>query len=118
MGAPFTPFTFFPALLIITVLVILVIGYYMKTKNQERIRMIDKGINPEGDLNITEYRKQTNLKNGILFISLGLGLLIGHILNITIDKLDNFLTYLTMLLIFGGIGFLINYSIIKKSSER
>ena len=90
----------------------------MKTKNQERLRMIDKGINPEGDLSITKYRKQTNLKNGILFISLGVGLLIGHILTITIDKLDNFLTYITMLLIFGGVGFLINYSIIKKSGER
>ncbi len=112
------PIIFFPALIVITVLISLIIGYYMKTKNQERLRMIDKGINPEGDLSISEYRKQTNLKNGILFISLGIGLLIGHILAITIDKLDNFLIYLTMLLIFGGIGFLINYSIIRKSSER
>jgi hypothetical protein len=118
MGAPFTPFAFFPALLVITVLVILVIGYYMKTKNQERLRMIDKGINPEGDLSITEYRKQTNLKNGILFISLGIGLFIGHVLVISIDKLDHFLTYLTMLLIFGGIGFLINYFIINKSEDK
>jgi len=115
MGAPFI---FFPALIVVTVLISLIIGYYMKTKNQERLRMIDKGINPEGDLSITEYRKQTNLKNGILFISLGLGLLIGHILTITIDKLDNFLTYITMLLIFGGVGFLINYLIIKKSGKR
>ena len=90
----------------------------MKTKNQERLRMIDKGINPEGNLSISEYRKQTNLKNGILFISLGIGLLIAQILILTIDKLDNFLTYLTMLLIFGGIGFLINYSILRKSSDK
>lgn len=90
----------------------------MKTKNQERMRMIDKGINPDGDLSISEYRKQKSLKNGILFISLGIGLLVGHILVITTEKLDNFLTYLTMLLIFGGIGFLINYLIIKKSSEK
>jgi hypothetical protein len=90
----------------------------MKTKNQERLRMIDKGINPEGNLSISEYRKQTNLKNGILFISLGIGLLIAQILILTIDKLDNFLTYLTILLIFGGIGFLINYSILRKSSDK
>lgn len=112
------PFIFFPALLVITVLVSLVIGYYMKTKNQERLRMIDKGINPDGELSISEYRKQTNLKNGILLISLGVGLLIAHILVISIDKLDSFLTYVTMLLIFGGIGFLINYSIIKRSGNN
>jgi uncharacterized membrane protein SpoIIM required for sporulation len=104
--------------IVIAVVISLITGYYMKTKNQERLRMIDKGINPDGDLSISEYRKQTNLKNGILFISLGIGLLIGHILVITIDKLDNFLPYLTMLLIFGGIGFLINYSIIKRSSDK
>ena len=115
MGAPFI---FFPALLVITVLVSLVIGYYMKTKNQERLRMIDKGINPDGELSISEYQKQNNLKNGILLISLGIGLLIAHILVISIDKLDNFLTYVTMLLIFGGIGFLINYSIIKRSGNN
>ena len=80
--------------------------------------MIDKGINPDGELSISEYRKQTNLKNGILVLSLGIGLAIGHILVISIDKLDNFLTYVIALLIFGGIGFLINYSIIKKSAEK
>jgi hypothetical protein len=112
------PFVYIPILMIITILISLIIGYYMKTKNQERLRMIDKGINPDGDLSISEYRKQTNLKNGILFISLGIGLLIAHILVLTIDKLDKFLTYFIMLLIFGGIGFLINYWILRKSSDK
>ena len=112
---------FLPAwiiLIVTTILISLIIGYYMKTKKHERLRMIDKGINPDGDLSISENRKQNNLRNGILFISLGLGLLIGHILTITIDMLNNFLTYVTLLLIFGGIGFLINYSMIKKSGDR
>lgn len=113
------PFMTFPiAWIALATLIMLIIGYYMKTRNRERLRMIEKGINPDGDLSISEYRKQTSLRNGILFISLGVGLLIGHILVITIDRLDNFLTYLTMFLIFGGLGFLINYSISKKSDVK
>jgi len=89
------------------------IGYYMKTKNQERMKLIEQGVNPDEGLSISEYRKQTNLKNGVLFLSLGLGLFIGHLLVINYEQMDNFITYATMLLIFGGIGFLINYMIIK-----
>lgn len=89
------------------------IGYYMKTKNQERMKLIEQGVNPDEELSISEYRKQTNLKNGVLFLSLGLGLFIGHILVISYERLDSFIAYAAMLLIFGGIGFLINYLIIK-----
>ena len=88
------------AFLIIAVLVSLVIGYYMRTKNQERMRLIDKGMDPDKGLDITEYRKQTYLKNGILMLALGLGLFVGYLLVIIFDKLDNFLTYLIALLVF------------------
>ena len=89
------------------------IGYYMKTKNQERMKLIEQGVNPDEGLSISEYRKQTNLKNGVFFLSLGLGLFIGHLLVINFEIIDKFITYATMLLIFGGIGSLINYKIIK-----
>jgi len=89
------------------------IGYYIKTKNQERIKLIEQGINPDEGLSISDYRKQTNLKNGVLFLSLGLGLFIGHLIVINYELMDKFITYLTMLMIFGGIGFLINYMIMK-----
>jgi hypothetical protein len=94
------------------------IGYYMKTKNQERMKLIEKGVNPDEGLNIAEYRKQTNLKNGILFLSLGLGLFIGYILVTNWELLDKFIIYATMILIFGGIGFLINYIIIKNWNRQ
>ena len=85
----------------------------MKIKNKERMKLIEQGINPDEGLNISEYRKQTNLKNGVLFLSLGLGLFIGHLIVINYKRMDDLITYVTMLLIFGGIGFLINYTIIK-----
>jgi hypothetical protein len=100
-------------LLIIAFPVCGLIGFYIKTKNQERIKLIEKGINPDDELNISDYRKQTNLKVGVLFLALAFGLFAGHILVISYDTLDPFITYLTMLLLFGGIGFLINFLILR-----
>ena len=105
-------------LLIIAFPVCGLIGYYIKTKNQERIRLIEKGLNPDEGLNISEYQKQTNLKNGVLLVSLAIGLFVGHLLVISCDKLDNFITYLSMLLLFGGIGFLINFLILRNWSAK
>jgi len=85
----------------------------MKTKNQERIKLIEKGINPDEGMNITEYRKLTSLNFAVLFISFAVGLLTAHLLVISYEPLDSFVTYLSMILLFGGIGFLINYLIVK-----
>lgn len=105
-------------LVIIIIPVCILIGYFIKTKNQERMKLIEQGVNPDEGLSISEYRKQTNLKNGVLFLSLGLGLFIGHILTINYERMDNFVTYATMLLIFGGFGFLINYMIMKNWNRK
>ena len=118
MGALFFHGPAILVFLVVIVLILLVIGYYMRTKNQERMKLIDKGIDPDKGLNITDYRKQTYLKNGILMLALGLGLFVGHIFVKIFDKLDNFLPYLIALLVFGGLGFLINYSIIKNWNDR
>jgi hypothetical protein len=100
-------------LLIIAFPVCGLIGFYIKTKNQERIKLIEKGINPDEELNISDYRKQTNLKIGILLLALALGLFAGHTLVISFDTLDAFIIYLLMLLLFGGISFLINFLILR-----
>jgi preprotein translocase subunit Sss1 len=110
--------TFFSVLLVIAFPICGLIGYYIKTKNQERIKLIEKGINPDEGLSISDYRKQTNLKNGILFISLGLGLFVGHLLVLNFSQLDILITYAAMLLLFGGIGFLINFMIIRNWNPK
>jgi len=100
-------------LLIIAFPICGLIGYYIKTKNQERMKLIEKGVNPDEELSVSEYRKQSNLKNGILFLSLGLGLIAGHLLVINFEVLDKFVVYVSSILIFGGIGFLISYFLLK-----
>ena len=103
---------------IIAIPICVLTWYYMHTKNQERMKLIEKGINPDEGLDITEYRKQTYVKNGVFFIALGFGLIIGHI-NVNNHKtISSFITYATSLLIFGGIAFLINYYIIKRWKSK
>lgn len=89
------------------------IFYYFEIKRKERMKLIEQGKNPDEGLDISEYRKQTYIKNGILFLSLGLGLFVAHLLVINYGQLDKLITYATMLLIFGGIGFLISYMIMR-----
>jgi hypothetical protein len=110
--------TFFSVLLVIAFPICGLIGYYIKTKNQERIKLIEKGINPDEGLTISDYLKQTTLRNGILFVSLGLGLFVGHLLVLNFSQLDNLITYAAMLLLFGGIGFIINFIIIRNWNAK
>jgi hypothetical protein len=102
---------------IVAVFVIGLILYYIKTKNQERIILIEKGINPDGQ-SINEFRKQSSLKNAVFFISLSLGLFLGHIVAISFERLDSFVIYLTMILLFGGLGSLINYYQMKNWDSK
>jgi len=111
-------FHFSGLFLFIGVPILLLIAYYIKTKNRERMQMIEKGINPDEGLNVTDYKKYSSLKNGILFLFFGLGLLVGQLLVIFVDEIDKFFAHLIMLLIFGGIGFLINFMIIQKLHRK
>ncbi len=111
------PFHYSGLFLFIGVPILLLIAYYIKTKNRERMQMIEKGINPDEGLKISEYRKYSSLKNGILFLFFGLGLLVGQLL-VVFDAFDKPLSHLIMLLIFGGIGFVINFMIIQKLHHK
>ncbi|MBN2773363.1 MAG: hypothetical protein JXR31_03880 [Prolixibacteraceae bacterium] len=92
------------------------IGYYIKTKNHERLKLIENGINPDDGMNYTVYRRKANLRTAILLLSLGFGLIVAYILSINFHWIDKFIIYLSVLLIFGGFGFLINYFISKKGN--
>jgi Domain of unknown function (DUF6249) len=100
-------------LAIVVISISCLIGYYMRTKNHERMKLIEKGVNPDEGLNISEYREQTFLINGVHFLTLGFGLVVGHLIVSNHMTMSSLITYITSILIFGGIGFLINYKIIR-----
>ena len=97
----------------------LIIFWYLYIKHKERTKLMDMGLSPQ---EAREYFKETerrpknpysSLKWGILLTMIGIGLFIGIIL----DEMG-FKDSLTgvMVLIFGGIGFLIYYFVIRKKA--
>lgn len=100
-------------LLPVIIAVVIFILYNIISKNKQREKLIEKGINPDG-ISIMEYQKYTNLTNAILLISLGLGIIFAYFIR-SYFNLDEFLmVYLSSLMIFGGCGYLINYLMYRK----
>lgn len=100
-------------LLPIIIFASLALLYQMRSSNKQREHLIEKGINPDG-ISIIEYQKLSNLTNGILLISLALGLSFAYFLR-EYFHLEEFLTvYLSSLMFFGGLGYLVNYFIYRK----
>lgn len=88
---------------------------YLRTK--ENMAMIEKGMNPKQFANRpAPYR---NLKNGLLFLGAGLGLLIAFIIDNNMRNSDDFgrvsePLYFACIAIGGGIGLIASYAIEKK----
>ena len=80
---------------------ILVIYRAIKLKNQEKLALIEKGMDPS--LADSKPKPQSNnFKNGLLLIGVAFGVLLGYILNRTLG-IPNFVAYSTMILILCGL---------------
>lgn len=88
---------------------------YLKTR--ENMAMIEKGLNPRQFANRpAPYR---NLKNGLLFLGAGIGLLVAYFIdhNMRISNRfhdDNPAIYFACIAIGGGLGLILSYAIEKK----
>ena len=72
-----------------------------QTKNREKSALIEKGIDP-ALFDSKPKNHQHSLKIGLLLIGVALGVLVGYILNLTLD-IPNFVAYSTMILVICGI---------------
>ena len=88
-----------PIVLIISVAVMVV--YLRRFENQERMAMIEKGVNPEL-FSKRQRNPSTTLRSALLLIGVGIGFLIGYFLDRTFDMEE--VGYFSMLFIFGGLG--------------
>jgi hypothetical protein len=86
---------------------------YLRTR--ENMAMIEKGMNPKAFANRpAPYR---NLKNGLLFMGAGLGLLIAFFIDQSTQTRfddDNVAIYFACIAIGGGLGLIASYAIEKK----
>jgi hypothetical protein len=85
--------------------------FYLRTR--ENLAMLEKGFNPKEHANRpAPYR---SLKNGLLFLGAGLGLLIAFFIDRSMDRhRDAEAIYFSLIAIGGGLGLIASYAIEKK----
>ncbi len=92
------------------------IVYLRKYENQERMAMIEKGVDPQ----FFHIRKSRNtsfpLRASLLMIGAGVGLLFGYFLDRAYFMEE--VAYFSMLFIFGGIGLGASYLIEERKAKE
>lgn len=92
------------------------IVYLRKYENQERMAMIEKGVDPQF-FNLKKGRNTSGpLRAALLLIGGGIGLLMGYFLDVTFYMEE--VAYFSMLFIFGGIGLGASYLIEERKIKE
>ena len=104
-------------LIILSVGVLVTIIYIRRIIGQERLSMIEKGINP-ADMQTTSRNPNPiwPLRFSLLLIGAGLGLFVGYFLDMAFDMEE--VAYFSMLFIFGGSGLGLSYIIESKREQE
>ncbi|MDO1445045.1 hypothetical protein Q0590_02225 [Rhodocytophaga aerolata] len=91
------------------------IVFLRKFENDERMAMINKGI----DFGTKRRRVSAigTLRLALLAIGISIGLLVGNILEVNISIREE-IAYFSMVLLFGGLGLLTSYIIQLKQEEK
>jgi len=79
----------------------------IQMKNKERLSLIEKGMDPSLASSKLLKNKQDNKKNGLILVGVALGIIVGYILNTTLN-IPDFVAYSSMILFICGI-FLLYY---------
>src|SRR5688572_22687583 len=89
--------------------------YLRRYDNQERMAMIDKGVDPKSFISSRPRNAAPALRASLLFIGIGLGLLVGSLLDYHFDMEQ--VGYFSMLFIFGGLGLGLAYIIEERKQK-
>jgi len=97
--------------------VVVMVIFLRKYQNDERLAMIEKGMNP-GDVKMGESSNHRSMSTKIplLLIGGGIGLLIGYFLDEYYYMEE--VAYFSMLFIFGGLGLFLSYILDKRNQEE
>lgn len=93
--------------------VVLSLYYFFRTRNQERMAMIEKGF----ELKERKPKPYQALKAGIFFIGIAFGLFFGYLLK-QYTTVDDVVSFFAMILLFGGISLVINHYITLKLDNK
>jgi hypothetical protein len=94
---------------------IIMIIYLRKYANEERMAMIEKGVDPSA-FTAKPGNPSAALRASLLLIGSGVGLLLGHVLDETFNMEE--VGYFSMLLICGGVGLGLAYIIEERKYKH
>lgn len=92
---------------------------YLTTRNKERMALIEKGADPslfKSRPPMLNGFSSFTLKAGLFFIGIGLGVVVGNILN-TYTSLEEGTAYISMIFLFGGLGLVAGYWFQEKKAK-
>ncbi len=105
---------FIPIVTIISIIVMII--YLRRFENDERMAMIEKGVDP-ALFNLKKQRSTSlPLRLSLLMIGVGIGLFIGYFLDMNYRMEE--VAYFSMLFIWGGIGLGLAYIIEEKKMKE
>lgn len=87
---------------------------YLVSRHRERMMMLEKDL-PTSQFQSIAYSNLLALKYGMLLAGIGIGIFISNIL--TNYGIDRRISFLSMTFLFGGLGLILSYLIIKKQSK-
>ncbi len=93
-----------------------IVYFGVTTRHRERMRLIESGADPALFYN-KKQRMGTALKFGALLIGIGIGVVLGNVLDNT-GILDEDVAYPAMVLIFGGAGLITGNYYAKKIEDK
>lgn len=88
----------------------------LSVRRKERMALIAKGADPSL-FHEKVKTKVTSLRYGLLLVGLGIGILLGNLLEATADFSPE-VAYFSMTFIFGGIALIISYFMGKRIEEQ
>lgn len=89
---------------------------YFTTRHRERMSMIEKGLAPQMARPMDHPLR--SLKNGMLFIGTGIGVIAGYIFSANTDPGDdNPLPYFVGICIFGGLALVLFYAYFGRKQQ-
>ncbi len=101
--------------IVITLGVFTMIVLLRRMENQEKLKMIEKGM----DLNLPKKESNTGiaLKFALIAVGVGIGLLVGNVLDVYTPLKDE-VCYFSMIFLFGGIGLFIANKMDEKKRKN
>ena len=88
---------------------------YLSVRRKERMALIESG--QDAKIFNMESNASISLKFSLLMIGLGLGALVGYILEES-TGMEEGISYFSMILLFGGIGLMVYYFLARKKPKE